>query len=104
MHVQDIVLDPILTTSEVVLAVGFYFVLHLLILSFQLYHPFKTIQRYLLDSVCHHNLSLVYMHRSLYCSHQCPEAMVAVMHDDDLTTLMDEVGLHCFTHTGAPHS
>jgi hypothetical protein len=48
-YVQDVVLDPILTTSEVIHAIGNC--MHPLTLSSQLHHPFKTIQRYLLDSV-----------------------------------------------------
>jgi hypothetical protein len=48
-HVQDILLNPILTTSEVIHVIRNC--THPLTLSSQLHHPFKTIQRYLLDSV-----------------------------------------------------
>lgn len=42
-------------------------IVHLLTLSFQLYHPFKTIQGYMLDSVRCQNLIQVCLHCSLYC-------------------------------------
>jgi hypothetical protein len=48
-HIQDVSLDSILTTSEVIHAIGNC--IHPLTLSSQPYHPFKTIQNYLLDSV-----------------------------------------------------
>ena len=52
MCVQDVILDVILTTSEVALAIRNCCIFLKTQFYFQLYHPFKTIQKYLLDIVC----------------------------------------------------